>query len=71
MTTHYSNKKSGLTLLLILILNVCSVFSQNKETATQFKNANGPTPHVLWQWMNGCVTKEGITSDLEAYKKVG
>jgi hypothetical protein len=28
-------------------------------------------PLVFWQWMNGCVTKEGITSDLESFKRVG
>jgi len=28
-------------------------------------------PLVLWQWMNGNVTKEGITSDLESFKRVG
>lgn len=28
-------------------------------------------PLVIWQWMNGCVSREGITADLEAYKKAG
>lgn len=28
-------------------------------------------PQVLWFWMNGNVTKEGITLDLEAMKQVG
>ena len=28
-------------------------------------------PLTLWQWMNGNVTKEGITSDLESFKRVG
>jgi hypothetical protein len=28
-------------------------------------------PWVLWHWMNGHVTKEGITLDLEAMKRVG
>ncbi len=28
-------------------------------------------PHVWWHWMNGNVTKEGITADLEAMKKIG
>ena len=28
-------------------------------------------PHVWWHWMNGNVTKEGITADLEAMKDVG
>ena len=28
-------------------------------------------PLIIWQWMNGVVSKEGITADLEAYKKAG
>jgi len=28
-------------------------------------------PHTLWHWMNGHVTKEGITRDLEAMKEAG
>lgn len=28
-------------------------------------------PWTLWQWMNGNVSKEGITADLEAFKKAG
>jgi hypothetical protein len=28
-------------------------------------------PHTWWQWMNGNITKEGITADLEAMKQIG
>ncbi|MDR3691896.1 MAG: glycosyl hydrolase [Fimbriimonas sp.] len=28
-------------------------------------------PHTWWHWLNGNVTKEGITADLEAMKQVG
>lgn len=28
-------------------------------------------PLIIWQWMNGCVTKEGITADLESFKAAG
>ena len=28
-------------------------------------------PQVLWQWMNGHISKEGITADLEAMSKNG
>ena len=37
----------------------------------EFAKANGYSPYTLWQWMNGCVTEEGITADLEAFKKAG
>ena len=36
-----------------------------------FQNEKDHPPYTLWQWMNGCVTKEGITYDLEAFKKAG
>src|SRR5450432_1985347 len=28
-------------------------------------------PHTWWHWMNGNVTREGITADLEAMERVG
>src|SRR5690348_13530838 len=28
-------------------------------------------PHTWWHWMDGNVTREGITADLEAMKKAG
>jgi hypothetical protein len=28
-------------------------------------------PHTWWQWMNGNITREGITADLEAMKQIG
>ena len=44
---------------------------KDKNTESDFIAAKDPAPYILWQWMNGCVTKEGITSDLESFKKVG
>src|SRR5437868_11413720 len=28
-------------------------------------------PHTWWHWMNGNISKEGITADLEAMKQIG
>ena len=28
-------------------------------------------PHAWWHWMNGNVTRAGITADLEAMKQIG
>ena len=28
-------------------------------------------PETWWQWMNGNISKEGITADLEAMKQIG
>jgi hypothetical protein len=59
-------------MLLIMALNSAKAANSGADkTAKDFIDANGPTPYILWQWMNGCVTKEGITSDLQEFKKVG
>lgn len=56
-----------------LLLPVMAVDTKERKCYTEhnFRTANGPAPHVLWQWMNGCVTKEGITYDLESFRRVG
>lgn len=59
-------------LFFLLLTSLCLKASNlNDNTAKNFSAAKGSTPYVLWQWMNGCVTKEGITYDLEAFKRVG
>ena len=45
--------------------------SSENDLPSLFKNAKDYPPYTLWQWMDGCVTKEGITYDLEAFKKAG
>ena len=40
--------------------------------ADGFRNPpDSARPQVWWHWMNGNITKEGITADLEAMKRVG
>lgn len=56
--------------LLVFILYVSNTFTQN-QLKTNFKSAKGPAPAIIWQWMNGLVSKEGITADLEAFKEIG
>ncbi|HEX5155250.1 MAG TPA: glycosyl hydrolase [Parafilimonas sp.] len=50
-------------------------FPDHKNDSTPEENFKQPpvssAPRVLWFWMNGNVTKEGITLDLEAMKQVG
>lgn len=68
-------RKSLQALSLFLLLINTSFFvnatNPNNSASKNFSAANGSTPYVLWQWMNGCVTKEGISYDLEAFKRVG
>lgn len=59
-------------LIVTMILNSCAEVKQkDDQLAIEFLNASGPAPYIFWQWMNGWVSKEGITYDLESYKKVG
>ncbi|MGQ7946610.1 glycosyl hydrolase [Flavobacterium sp. WC2509] len=64
-------KEKGCLFLFAFFLCLSGLFGQNREIATDFKEGKGASPYVIWQWMNGLVTKKGITYDLEAYKKVG
>src|SRR5262245_61858173 len=37
-----------------------------------FRNPpNSARPHTWWHWVNGNISREGITADLEAMKRVG
>jgi hypothetical protein len=43
-----------------------------EELARGFASPPGSArPHTWWHWMNGNITKEGITADLEAMQRVG
>ena len=54
----------------MLMLNSARTGSQ--ELANSFVNPpDSSKAHTWWHWMNGNVTKEGITLDLEAMKEAG
>jgi len=60
--------KARLCLALILCCSVLQAASLEKD----FKNPPASSrPWVYWFWLNGNITKEGITADLEAMKRVG
>src|SRR6187397_2849360 len=46
----------------------------NQEASLQasfFAPPNWARPHTWWHWMDGNITKEGITADLESMKEAG
>ena len=62
------------TLFIGLVLNlfVPGLIAQNTSLEQNFQNPPASAkPRTMWFWINGNVTKEGITADLEAMKKVG
>lgn len=60
--------------LIAVIVQICvMVFTFKAETLEQVF-ANPPQearPIMIWQWMDGLISADGITSDLEAYKAAG
>src|SRR6476661_7291392 len=61
---------------LAVALFVCFISVQicraDDALSSGFQNPpDSAKPHTWWHWMNGNVTKEGITADLEAMRRVG
>ena len=64
--------KTFIIVFTLLCLFQSNLKAQNKSLEQNFKNPPASAkPSTMWFWINGNVTKEGITSDLEAMKKVG
>ena len=59
-------------LVIIFILITLLIFEINAQNLEQsFKNPPDKyKPWVFWFWINGNMSREGITKDLEAMKKV-
>ena len=59
-------------LLLAAIMFLLSSCSRTQTLEQAFLSPpEDAKPIMIWQWMDGLVTKEGITQDLEAYQKAG
>jgi hypothetical protein len=66
--------QSGAELTMVLALALLAALSsQPKDVLAEgFRNPPASArPHTWWHWMDGNVTKEGLTADLEAMKQVG
>lgn len=54
--------------MMILLTTICWADSLEEG----FRNPpNSAKPHTWWHWVNDNISKEGITADLEAMKRVG
>jgi hypothetical protein len=73
MSTNCRLKVRILTLLLSINLAVgASAQSSGSSLEPGFEQPpESAKPRVWWHWLNGNVTKEGITADLEWMKRVG
>ena len=70
------NDTVKLTRLIFASAWLCLILTSSAEPAdsldTGFKNSpDSARPQTWWHWMNGNITKAGITADLEAMKHIG
>lgn len=57
---------------LASLAQVAAQDSRSGDLAAGFQSPPEPAKaRTWWHWMNGVVTKEGMTADLEAMKRVG
>jgi hypothetical protein len=66
-------RKNLLPALTLLLLLTSAARAQQADplAAGWASPPNSAKPHTWWHWMNGNVSKAGITADLEAMKRVG
>jgi len=71
---HGSGLPYGRTLLVLLAFSGSFALASAADDPI-VRGFRSPPPEarplVFWQWMNGCVTKEGIVSDLDSFQRVG
>ena len=58
--------------LMMSILFLAGIGAEGQTMEEAFRNPPAEAkPLMIWQWMDGLVSREGITADLEAYKEAG
>ncbi len=64
--------RSTLMVSALVLAALCGRSSGQSDLAAGFLNPpDRSKPHTWWHWMNGNITRDGITADLEAMKKIG
>src|SRR5512136_524598 len=67
-----SMKASAAVLLAVLTLAAANGRANADDLSAGFtKPPDSARPWVYWFWLNGNISREGITADLEAMKRVG
>ena len=57
---------------MMSILFLAGIGAEGHTMEDAFRNPPAEAkPLMIWQWMDGLVSREGITADLEAYKEAG
>jgi len=70
-TGRYAHDNPAPNLLLTLLFAGTTASAADK-LAEQFTNPpDGTKPRCYWYWIDGHISREGITHDLEAMRRVG
>lgn len=64
-------KRTAIVLLSFLLLGTFSCRRAASLDEVFLNPPDAAKPWIFWYWINGAVTKEGITADLEAMKEIG
>ena len=57
---------------MMSLLLLAGIGTEGQTLEDAFRNPPAEAkPLMIWQWMDGLVSREGITADLEAYKEAG
>ena len=57
--------------IAVLMLGTVAIAASDTLEKGFVKPPDSAKPHTWWHWMNGNISREGITADLEAMKRVG
>ena len=72
MKCHVVARQTCCGVCCALLMAVTSLLASADDLLDGFRSPpRAARPQVWWHWMNGNVTKEGITADLEAMARVG
>ncbi len=65
-------KKASIVFMIITVFIACSDKENKPIDLTRFKSpVSSSKVHTWWHWMDNCITKDGITRDLEAMQQKG
>ena len=73
---RWTNRTGLVWLLAVLCFSITPSFVQGQERAVTFEHhflhpPDSARPWVYWFWLNGNISSNGITADLEAMKRAG
>src|SRR2546430_8134715 len=68
---HISTLVCASMLSTLLLINGCTATKTDELSRGFVKPPDSAKPRTWWHWVSGNVSKEGITADLEAMKRIG